>query len=77
MYIFDYGLLRQLRKQKKMSQREVAARLHCSAPVISKIELGECAVSAEKLAELATIYGAVDMQRFFVKTIEKEDLNDE
>lgn len=71
MYVFDYGRLRRLRKRAKMSQKEVADYLHCSPPVISKVELGEVAVTAERLAELATVYGDDEPQKFFVRTIER------
>ena len=67
MWVFDFDRLRQLRKQRKMHQKDVGEQLGCTAASISKIELGETAVTAEDLARLANIYGDKNLADFFVQ----------
>lgn len=69
MWVFDFDRLRQLRKQKKMHQKDVGAQLGCTASSISKIELGETAVTAEDLARLANIYDDKNLADFFVQKV--------
>lgn len=69
MYRFDFGRLRQLRKKKKMYQRDVAKKIGCTASSISKAELGETAITAEDLARLASIYEDDRISDFFVQEV--------
>ena len=69
MWVFDFDRLRQLRKQRKMHQKDGGAQLGCTASSISKIELGETAVTAEDLARLANIYGDKNLADFFVQKV--------
>ena len=69
MYRFNFGRLRQLRKKKKMYQRDVATKMGCTASSISKVELGETAITAEDLARLASIYEDDRMSDFFVQEV--------
>lgn len=59
------AMIRKKRREKKMSQAELANILNVSQPVISKIESGEENISIERLTEVADALGCdlnIDMR---------------
>lgn len=52
-----YTRVRELRKQKNISQMALAIRIGCSQNAISKIEKGESIPRAEWLVELSKYFG--------------------
>jgi transcriptional regulator with XRE-family HTH domain len=54
--------LRRLREAAKLTCEDVAERLECSAPKISRIETGRVAVSPRDVRDLLLIYGVTDGQ---------------
>ena len=49
--------LRKIRKKNKMTLKEVALEMGCSAPFISMVENGRSGISLSKLQRLLAIYG--------------------
>src|SRR6202034_1981867 len=55
--------LRRLREAAKLTCEEVAERLECSAPKISRVETGRVSVSPRDVRDMLEIYGAPPEQR--------------
>lgn len=51
------GRLRLARESAGLTQGQVARRMHMHRPTVSEIEAGRRRVSAEELAQLASVYG--------------------
>ncbi|SMC83288.1 helix-turn-helix domain-containing protein [Papillibacter cinnamivorans] len=49
--------LKQIRKKKKMTLKEVAERMECSSPFLSMLENGRSGISLSKLQQLLAVYG--------------------
>ena len=57
MEIYDFGLrLKQLREARKLSQEDVAARLHVGRSTISRYERNTITPSLEQLVRMAVLY---------------------
>ena len=69
MLEFDYGKLKDIRKQHRLRQAEVAKMMCCTGPCISKAELGQSEMTASDLARFADLIGIENMNQFFVKAI--------
>lgn len=52
-----YRRIRELREDMDLTQREMAARLHCSQQVYSNYELGQRDIPTAILIEMAEIFG--------------------
>jgi transcriptional regulator with XRE-family HTH domain len=50
------NVIRQLREEKQMLQRQFAAALEIDTPMYSKIERGECRAKREQVIVLAKIF---------------------
>lgn len=72
MIEFNFGKLRELRKQRHWKQDDVGERMCCSGSNVSKWELGMNQVTASDLARLADIFGVKNMNIFFIKSIGDE-----
>lgn len=55
--------LRRLRKVRKLTQEELAAKYGCNASYLSQLETGKVTLGTEPAAKLANIYG-VDQTEF-------------
>ena len=68
MLEFDPGVLRQLRRARKMKQEDVAAALCLSPACISKHENEQARVLAEDLARYAELYD-VNVDVFYKESL--------
>lgn len=66
--VFDSGQLRQFRRARGFSLRDVANRLHLSASTIGDMENAKIRTPADVLIQLANLY-QVDAGRFFVEKL--------
>ena len=57
MLEFDYGKLREWRRDKGLSQQEVAKKIFRSPVTISKWENGETSIPTEDFIKLVDLYG--------------------
>ena len=66
------GRLRELRKQAGMTVDEVASRLLCSPPKVSRIETAARSVSLRDVRDLCGIYGVEDTERDRLMALARE-----
>lgn len=57
MEVFDFSILRELRKRSNLSIAEVSAESGVSAPVISKLERNQTRAELDTLYRLARVFG--------------------
>ena len=57
--------LKELRKNARLSQEEVAAKLELMGPIISQMELGHYSIRVSVLLALKQIYNAATFDDFF------------
>ena len=55
--LFDFGLLRVIRRRKGLSQKSVSHALNITQSILSKWENGFTPISCDNLARIATLYG--------------------
>lgn len=63
---FDFTVLRAGRRAKKLKQADVANILGCTSATVANMENGTTKVSAERVAQLADIYG-IAIETLFIR----------
>ena len=67
MKTFDFGRLRQIRKQKKLRLRDAAQIIGKNASTVSNYENGVSDIGAALFTKLCNIYGTAPEQFFMEK----------
>lgn len=73
MVKFDYGKLKDMRREKGLTIAEVAERMGCAPATISRWELGLSAISAESFAKLASLYGGKVDEAFYRSLVDHDE----
>ncbi len=66
-------IIKELRKERKMTVRELAQKMGVTHPTISNWENGICEPDLKSIAKLADIFG-VTLDRLFNRTMRKEGI---
>ena len=72
MLKFDFGKLREWRKDKGYSQAQVAEKIDRSAATISKWELGTTSIPTEDFVKLVSLYDANIDDAFYRPLVDDE-----
>lgn len=69
MIRFNYGYLKEMRRKRRWTQKELARRIGVASSCISRWETGETPISAEMLAMIIWVLKESNIENFFVKEI--------
>lgn len=74
MLKFDFGKLREWRKDKGYSQAQVAEKINRSAASISKWELGTTSIPTEDFVKLISLYDANIGDAFYRPLVDDDEI---
>lgn len=66
---FDFGRLRQLRREKHLTQSEAGKLIGCTKTTLGRWERGEVPITVEDLLRASKIYSDTNFQLFFVERL--------